>query len=101
MKSRYSAYVYKDVKYIVKTTHKKNIDYKQDTKLWESELLKFCNQSEFMGLDIINYNNKEVISYVEFYVKIYINGKDNSFKERSEFIKEDGKWLYHSALVIK
>ena len=97
MKSRYSAYVVKDVKYIIKTTHVNNPDYTNDFLPWEKDLLDFCNASEFKNLKILEFIEEDEISYVKFYVSVIIDGNDQSFTEKSRFEKKNGVWLYHSA----
>lgn len=97
MKSRYSAYVVKDVKYIIKTTHINNQDYTLDFNTWSNDILEFCNNSEFKGLEILDFIQNKEESYVKFHVKVFIQNKNESFTEKSKFVKEDNKWLYHSA----
>ncbi len=99
MKSRYSAYVVKNVKYIMKTTHINNVDYTSDTKSWSWDLLEFCNHSEFKNLRILNFEESKDISYVQFHASIFINSKDCSFTENSKFIKINDIWYYHSAQI--
>ena len=94
MKSRYSAYVVKDVKYIINTTDVNNPDYTIQTESWTNDLLEFCNTSEFKNLDIIEFIDDSKESFVKFHVTLFINGKDNSFTEKSKFIKLKDKWLY-------
>jgi SEC-C motif-containing protein len=97
MKSRYSAYVAKDVGYIMKTTHAMNSDYSLDKDSWGKEILGFCNHTEFKKLDIIDFVDGEEESFVEFRATIFIDGKDATFIERSKFKKVENRWLYHSA----
>ena len=97
MKSRYSAYVLKDVKYIIKTTDVNNPDYTPEFKAWQDDLLEFCNNSQFKGLKILDFIEENEISYVKFHVNVFIQGKDQSFTEKSKFVKINNAWLYHSA----
>jgi SEC-C motif-containing protein len=97
MKSRYSAYVVKNANYIINTTHEENHEYLSDSLLWKNDILDFCNASEFKNLKILNFIDGNEVSYVKFYVNLYIHKKDNSFTEESKFIKVDNKWFYHSA----
>jgi len=94
MKSRYSAYVVKDVKYIINTTDVNNPDYTLNTQIWAEDIEEFCKNSDFRALEILDFIKYENISYVKFYVNLYINEKDNSFTEKSKFVKVDNKWLY-------
>jgi len=94
MKSRYSAYVIKDVKYIINTTDVNNPDFTLETISWANDIEEFCTNSEFRSLDILEYIEDDNISYVKFYVNLYIQGQDQSFTEKSKFVKINNKWLY-------
>jgi SEC-C motif-containing protein len=94
MKSRYSAYVLKDVKYIINTTDVNNPDYTLDTISWAKDIEEFCINSDFKSLRILEFNDGDNISYVKFYVNLYIHGVDQSFTEKSKFVKINNKWLY-------
>ncbi len=97
MKSRYSAYVVKDVKYIINTTDVNNPDFTLDTIAWANDLEEFCNNSDFKGLKILEFIDGDEIAYVKFYVNLYINNQDHSFTEKSEFVKVNNRWLYKNA----
>ncbi|MCP4970201.1 MAG: hypothetical protein GY932_06360 [Arcobacter sp.] len=96
MKSRYSAFIVGDYKYIIKTTHKENIDYTGDLKSWKESILDFSNNSEFKKLEIIDFTKEDKVSYVTFKAIILQNNKDISFIEKSKFYKVNNTWLYHS-----
>lgn len=96
MKSRYSAYVVGDAKYIIKTTHKENNEYTADFDLWADSILSFSKNSEFRALEIIEFTDGEEEAFVTFKANIFQNNKDASFIEKSKFYKVDGLWLYHS-----
>jgi len=97
MKSRYSAYVVKDAKYIIKTTDVNNPDYTPEFAQWENDILEFCNASDFQNLEILEFIDGDVESYVKFHVTLYIKKENQSFTEKSKFIKRDNAWYYHSA----
>ena len=97
MKSRYSAYVVKDVKYIINTTDVNNPDFTPETQQWASDIEEFCNNSEFKSLKVLEFIDGDYIAYVKFYVNLYIQNQDQSFTEKSEFVKVDNKWLYKNA----
>ena len=99
MKSRYAAYVACEIEYIIKTTDKNNIDYKEDTKLWREEINSFCKNTEFVSLDIINFIDADKEATVTFKANLKIAGDDASFIEESKFNKIDGMWFYHSAKI--
>ena len=96
MRSRYVAYIIFDSNYIIKTTHINNPDFTTDYKSWSNDIIDFCQYTNFEKLDIINFIDGDNISYVEFKVKLTINNKDESFQEKSKFIKVNNMWQYHS-----
>ena len=95
MKSRYSAYATNNANYIIKTTHKDNIDYNIDTKLWKTSIELFCKNTKFLQLTIISFSTKEDSAYVEFEAKL----GNETMMENSYFVKENSMWLYHSGVV--
>ena len=101
MKSRYSAFVVKDPKYIIKTTHKDNIDYTLDTTTWSQTILEFCNNCKFHGLKIIDFIDGEDLAYVTFTATISCQKQDQSFTEKSLFLKENNLWKYKSGHFLE
>lgn len=99
MKSRYSAYVVGDSKYIMKTTHEENPDYTEDKDSWSESIKEFSKNSEFNGLVILEFIDGENEAYVTFKVLITQHGNDVSFVEKSKFFKINGLWLYHSGVI--
>jgi len=97
MKSRYSAYATKDSKYIIKTTHPNNPDYKTDTKEWRESIDTFCNSTNFLGLEIIEFVDGDKEAFVTFRAKL----SSGDMVERSRFLKVDGRWLYESGEFIE
>jgi len=89
MKSRYSAFVVGKIDYIIKTSTFQT-DYE--------DLKSFSKTCEFKKLDIIDYGE----DYVTFKATIICgeNRVDNSFIEKSKFIKVDDKWKYDSAEIL-
>ncbi|MEA3553184.1 MAG: YchJ family metal-binding protein [Campylobacterota bacterium] len=100
MRSRYCAFALKIPKYIIKTTHKENQDYKPDTKEWENEILEFCNSCVFEKLGILDFIDGEFESFVTFKATIKCDYSDNTFTEKSRFLKVNNIWLYHSGKFL-
>lgn len=100
MKSRYSAYVYCNVKYLVDTTHKENKDFQSNQNDLSNDIMNFCKQAQFEGLTIFEFIDGSEKSYVTFKANIKILNEDNSFTEKSTFLKENGLWKYYSAEFI-
>jgi len=94
MKSRYSAYAVGDAGYIIKTTHPNNADYQQDNKRWKEDILDFCKATEFLGLTIVDFRERETEAFVTFYAQL----SSGEMREQSRFLKSEGKWLYESGV---
>jgi len=92
MKSRYSAYCENNAIYIMKTTHKNNIEYNSNKLLWKNEIENFSENSIFLYLEILEFIEWEKESFVTFKVKL------DSWEifEKSRFLKVDWIWLYES-----
>lgn len=101
MKSRYSAYCFGLLKYIIKTTHKENIDFQEDTVAWEKDIKSFCENTNFEQLKILNFIDGDNIAFVTFYAKLSSNGEDISFSEKSKFYKVNDIWMYHSGEFLE
>ncbi len=90
MRSRYSAYSLHLADYILKTTHSNNPDYTDETAIWKQSILEFCHNTQFLGLKIGEFIDAEMVAYVTFDAIL----DSGSLKEKSRFLKEDGRWLY-------
>ncbi len=100
MRSRYSAFILKNYKYIINTTHKENSDFTDDLLNWQKDILNFCESCEFRGLKILEFIDGENEAFVTFHATIFCESQDNSFTEKSRFMKVNNKWLYHSGEFI-
>jgi len=94
MKSRFSAYAFKQSNYIIKTTHKENQDYSENILEWEKEIEIFSSNTDFDKLEILEFIKGEIESFVTFRATLFQNKNDVSFIEKSRFKKEDNIWLY-------
>ncbi|NGX39934.1 MAG: hypothetical protein KR126chlam1_01274 [Chlamydiae bacterium] len=100
MRSRYSAYALQLPEYIMDTTHPENPTYLEDRSPWQIEILKFCKETTFTGLDILSTENRDDEAFVTFFAHLIQNNLDVSFQEKSRFLKEDGRWLYRSGIRL-
>mmetsp|Transcript_39353 Transcript_39353/g.93093 ORF Transcript_39353/g.93093 Transcript_39353/m.93093 type:complete len:285 (-) Transcript_39353:193-1047(-) len=124
-RSRYSAYAYRLPNWIIDSTHKSNPDWKSHRSKWERELLGFCDGFTFEALEILEEADGEDESekFLEFIARlraanapsdaptgvkatlrrVKMHGASDyasaDFRERSRFLKEDGKWFYVSGDV--
>lgn len=94
MQSRFSAYSLGKADYIIKTTHKDNNDFTSDIDTWKNDILNFCHNTEFRRLDVLEFIDGEMESFVTFKATLFQNDQDVSFVEKSRFLKEDGRWFY-------
>ena len=92
MKSRYSAYAVGNSSYIVKTTHPNNPDFTDNIKAWKESIESFCQATEFLGLEILEFVDGQEEAFVTFKAKL----SSGDMIERSRFLKEGGEWLYES-----
>ncbi len=90
MRSRYSAYACGNADYIMDTTHPLNSDYTEDRKTWREEILSFSAHTQFLGLRITESTEEEEESFVTFEADL----SSGLLKERSRFLKENGRWYY-------
>jgi SEC-C motif-containing protein len=91
MKSRYSAFAVGKIDYIIKTSSFQN-DY--------NDLKSFSDACEFKKLEILEFCDGKSEAFVTFRATIFCQGQDNSFVEKSRFIKQDNIWLYESGEVL-
>jgi len=91
MKSRYSAFVAGEINYIIKTS-----TFQKDFE----DLKAFSDGCEFKKLEILEFVDGESGASVTFRAELFCDGVDNSFSEKSIFIKKDGMWLYESGEIL-
>ena len=94
MKSRYVAYALGESGYIVKTTHPNNPDYTTNIKVWKESIDEFSNNTDFLGLEILEFTDGEEEAFVTFKAKL----SSGEMIEKSRFLKHDSIWLYESGL---
>jgi len=90
MKSRYSAFAAAQSQYIIKTTHPNNSDYSEDIKSWRASIDLFSKDTEFLGLEIVEFQDGIEESFVTFRATF----SSGILTEKSRFLKVDGRWLY-------
>lgn len=96
MRSRYAAYAMKEAAYLWKTLAPNH----EDRQRPEAEVLKEIRHSastfRYMGLNILDSRppNAEGVAQVLFHARIFHDGRNVSFVERSEFIHAGTGWRY-------
>ncbi len=96
MRSRYSAYAIGLTDYIIQTT---SVEKQRDLIHKREELLAFAKDTSFEGLEILDVEEGDPVSYVTFVAILQQGDTDISFTEKSRFEKVLGKWYYHSGDV--
>lgn len=94
MKSRYSAFAVANSDYIIFTTHQNNPDFTTDLKSWTNDILNFSKNTRFEKLEILEFIDGDIESFVTFKATLFQNENDISFIEKSRFLKVEGIWLY-------
>ncbi|MDD2906552.1 MAG: YchJ family protein [Sulfurimonas sp.] len=90
MRSRYSAYVKGDARYLLQSTVKEN-RYAEDIELIE----EFSNAVEWLGLEVL-FAKEDIVAFKAFYrdaegIKV--------LHEESKFVQEDALWRYKDGIL--
>ena len=95
MRSRYSAYALKEKDYIVATWHPDTCPAELD--LYENAHVKW---TRLKVLNIEAGAEQDQTGIVEFTATMKANGRAEKMTERSEFVKQDGRWYYVKAQEV-
>lgn len=90
MRSRYSAYALGLIEYIMLTTHPNNPDTAIALSDWQNAITDFASSTQFLGLKILEFIDGEEEAFVTFEAQ-FDHGR---MKEKSRFLKMEGRWLY-------
>jgi SEC-C motif domain protein len=99
MRSRYTAYVIKNIKYVDQTQI--NLDH---DKFDVDEALKWAEGSEWNGLEVVKTtlgkeaDNTGVVEFIAHYKDIK-SGTELKHHETSRFVKKDGKWFFSNGEI--
>ena len=91
MRSRYSAYVRGDGRYLVLSTVKMN-QHEEDAELIE----EFSSSNEWLKLEVLHVE-KDVIEFKAYYKE---GDSVKVLHERSNFVLEDGVWYYKDGILF-
>jgi len=94
MRSRYSAFALKDVSYIEKTMTGPAKEGFNNQAL-ENDL----KHQQFLSLRVLDSSEKGDRGIVEFQAIFTIDGKEYCLHEKSQFIKQEGKWMYYDGKI--
>lgn len=98
MRSRYSAFLIKDIEYLISTHHPSK------RQLNEREvLMQTIHETHWLGLKILKTDKSQInqgIGYVEF-AAFYKNNEIKQLHENSKFIYENGQWYYLNGVLLE
>lgn len=97
MRSRFAAYASGSVRHIISTTHPDSPHHQADTATWMTDIQRFCDTVDFVGLTIHTHSETGDTGHVHFTAHLEAEGSDRSFSEHSRFQRLEGRWLYLSA----
>ncbi len=84
MRSRYSAYALGETAYLLDTWH---ADHRPPDAAADSRV-------RWLMLEILASSEHENRARVEFEARFLCDGRVDAIRENSEFVREDGRWLY-------
>jgi SEC-C motif-containing protein len=93
MRSRYTAYVQKQIPYLARTLHPSQRD-----DFDEEAAARWANESEWLGLEIVSASGADPgdqSGTVEFKAHYSRDGTTQVHHERSEFRRADGVWYFY------
>ena len=92
MRSRFSAYALGRADYLAATTCAEERE-----KLDVEELARYCKAVRCVSLRILSTEaggREDETGIVLFHAKLLINGKRMLHREKSRFVREEGRWAY-------
>jgi SEC-C motif domain protein len=96
MRSRYAAFARKQLDYLVATSHPDLIAEHEGEAAMRRGLRESCEAHSYPGLTVHEHHEDGDHGQVLFTARIFRKGQDVSFSERSDFVREQGRWLYLS-----
>ena len=95
MRSRYTAYVQKNAKYVYQT-------YASEKQAENpvNEIKEFATSCRFVSLSVIETNSDENKGVVEFKATYFYQNLYCVLHERSQFIKEQHQWRYLDGIIF-
>jgi SEC-C motif-containing protein len=113
LRARYTAFCWRNIGYIMASTHSSCRDYRQDKVAWAKSLDKngMFDSFRFIQLVIVSSSDEEEEvdesnnenddqqqreAFIEFQVTLQSkeSGQETQVAERSRFLRQDGQWLY-------
>lgn len=101
MRSRYSAYSLNIPDYIIQTTHPASSHFSDNKFGWRRSISQFATHSSFIGLEVLDFKEKDTLATVTFTVHLSQDSKTSIFTEKSYFEKVGNQWLYRSCQLAE
>lgn len=97
VRARFSAYATGKVRFLMDTTDPDGPRAPADRAAWRTQLRDYCRRARFESLEIFEHEIDEAAdrAWVSFAVRLTLDGEPAGFRERSEFRRHGGRWLYH------
>ncbi len=100
MRSRYSAFALGLGGYLVKTLAADHPDRALEQRALVIALSRTKERQRFLGLTILDAHDDGARGEVTFHARIFERGRDRSFTERSQFVRENGAWRYAAGETV-
>jgi SEC-C motif-containing protein len=96
MRSRYAAFVTKDVDYLWRTLHPDHEDRARPADDVRRALSAACNENRYLALRVLDASGPDAnaVAHVLFAARVFHRGRDASFVEHSEFEHDGVGWRY-------
>ena len=94
MRSRYSAFVRKEIDYLVETLDPEHDDRRLPEDELRAHFRQSCREVRLMGLLVLDAMTQGDTAEVLFHAKRFIRGQNHSFVERSVFTLRREGWRY-------
>lgn len=100
MRSRYAAFALGLGAYLFDTLATAHPDRAAPREAAIRELSRVRERQRFMGLEVLHASATANEGEVLFVARIFEKGRDRSFAELSNFVREDGAWRYASGVLV-
>ncbi len=90
MRSRYAAYVYGNIDYLLLSHHSSTRPVKE-----RESILEWATSVTWLGLEIVAFDEPiDETGFVTFKARFLEDGNEQLIYEKSRFVKENGHWTY-------
>lgn len=100
MRSRFSAFACGEIDHLIRTLAPEHEDRARPAADVARDLRENCRIGRFMGLEIFEASAHGDRGMVRFRARVFVDGRDRSFEERSDFRRVDGAWRYVGPLEL-